>query len=179
MQLWADIEGQLPSFHTLKQRMKFVFHLRLIAFGLLALALSNVVFESIVFQLQIVHLHFFTILKYLKIPFISVEITLDHASFVHFYWKCEQRKNPLLEYVNENVPYLYTNANHISVFEAIIPYVIAIYPVFVWNYLDIFLVSIGIGLTSLFKLFNNELRQLKGKVCILCSIYTAVYSCLF
>lgn len=64
----------------------------------------------------------------------------------------------------EYVPYLYNNTKNISIHEIVFPYFIAATGAYVWNYVDVFIMMIGIALTSQFKLFNDDLRQVKGKV---------------
>lgn len=95
---------------------------------------------------------------------ISVEHILHNASQVHYVLTCEKSKNPLLEHVNYDVPHLFTGAEEISIVQAIFAKSISISVTFVWSYLDIFIMTIGIALTSQFKLFNDELNRAKGEV---------------
>lgn len=95
---------------------------------------------------------------------ISVEHILYNASQVHYVLTCEKSKNPLLEHVNFDVPHLFTDAEGISIAQVIFAKSISISVTFVWSYLDIFIMTIGIALTSQFELFNDELNQAKGEV---------------
>lgn len=95
---------------------------------------------------------------------ISVEHILYNASQVHYVLTCEKLKNPLLEHVNLDVPHLFTDAEEISIAQAVLAKSISISVTFVWSYLDIFIMTIGIALTSQFKLFNDELNRAKGEV---------------
>lgn len=83
---------------------------------------------------------------------------------MHYVLTCEKSKNPLLEHVNYDVPHLFTGAEEISIVQAIFAKSISISVTFVWSYLDIFIMTIGIALTSQFKLFNDELNRAKGEV---------------
>lgn len=77
---------------------------------------------------------------------------------------CEKDKDPLLEHINTNVPLIYTDVDHISIPEAICVKFINIIVTFTWSYLDVFIMTIGIGLTTHFRLFNDELVRTKNEV---------------
>lgn len=49
-------------------------------------------------------------------------------------------------------------------------YGLSITATFVWNYLDIFITMMSMGLSTLFKQLNNELEQTKNEVDILTNI---------
>lgn len=77
---------------------------------------------------------------------------------------CEPEKDPLAENIQAYVPYLYNNTENISIPGIVFAYFIAATGAYVWNYVDVFMMMIGIALTSQFKFFNDDLRQVKGKV---------------
>lgn len=89
---------------------------------------------------------------------------------MHFIAKCEEGKDPLLEHINVNIPNLYTNADHISILEAIGAKSINIVVTFTWSFFDCFIIVIGVALTAQFKLFNNDLKQAKHEVKLLLTI---------
>lgn len=95
---------------------------------------------------------------------ILVEHTLYVASDIQTILKCEPGKDTLLAHVNRHVPFLYRNANHISILEAICVKNIGHVVTFVSVYIDVFIMTIGTGLSSQFKLFNEELKRTKREV---------------
>ena len=100
---------------------------------------------------------------------------------MHYVKFCEPEKDPLAENIKTYVPYLYNNTENISIPEIIFAYFIAGTGGYVWNYIDVFIMMIGIALTSQFKLFNDDLRQVKGMVkfeLFECYLLTPV-SCVF
>lgn len=86
---------------------------------------------------------------------------MSHLHFVKF---CEPEKDPLVENIEINVPHLYFDTENISMHEAFFAYFIAATGSFIWNYWDVFLILIGMALTSQFKLFNDDLKRVKGEV---------------
>lgn len=78
---------------------------------------------------------------------------------IHFVITCRSAENPFTELVKSNVPYLFANADHIPVWVAIFINLINVYATVVWNYLDIFIMIISVGLSTHFKLLNAELEQ--------------------
>lgn len=95
---------------------------------------------------------------------ILVEHSLAVGSMVHFVIYCQPERNPLMELVKQDIPYLFTYREEIPIWQAILAKYICVTITFVWNYLDVFIVTISIGLSTLFQLFNEELEQAKGKV---------------
>lgn len=93
---------------------------------------------------------------------IAVEHILCVGSHIHFVTVCVKVEDPLLEHIQWNIPNLFTNADHISIPEAIFAKMICITVTFAWNFIDIFIMTIGISLTSQFKLFNDELKANDG-----------------
>lgn len=99
-----------------------------------------------------------------KFSKISAEHTFGVISHLHFVTFCEPEKDPLAESIKINVPYLYNKSDHISVLEAFFAYFINTVVTCIWNYLDVFIMMIGMALTTQFKLFNDELKRVKGVV---------------
>lgn len=89
----------------------------------------------------------------------SVEHFIADGSAIHFVLTCLKGKEPIIELVKHNVPYLIERFDHVSVLMAICINFINIISTFVWNFLDIFIMSISIGLATHFELLNNELKK--------------------
>lgn len=83
---------------------------------------------------------------------------------MHYVAMCVKGKDPLLEHININIPQIYTNADHISIPEAICVKLLNIIVTFSWSFLDVFIIAISIALATHFRLFNDELTQLKNEV---------------
>lgn len=98
---------------------------------------------------------------------ILVEHVLSVGSNLHFISVCQRKKDPVVEMVNSDVPYLFTNDERMPVWVAIGVKLISVYATFVWNFLDIFIMVISIALTTHFKLFNCELKQAKSEVIVI------------
>lgn len=62
------------------------------------------------------------------------------------------------------VPHLVPSENPPPNYIAIIFCYLSENATFVWNFVDVFIMIIGIGLTTHFKAFNNELKQTKLEV---------------
>lgn len=92
---------------------------------------------------------------------------LNVGSHIHFIAVCEKTKNPIEENVKVNTPYLYINADHLSIVEVIFSYFVYMTETLVWYYIDLFLMIIGIALTTQFKIFNTDLEYSMGRVAIL------------
>lgn len=93
-----------------------------------------------------------------------VEHSLSDGSVLHFVMKCDPGKDPFTELVKSNVPYLITSDDRISVWLAFLINLINVFATFVWNFLDIFIMIVSIGLSTHFKYLNNELEQTKFEV---------------
>lgn len=62
------------------------------------------------------------------------------------------------------VPFIQTITEQIPVWASIPLFFLSICATFVWNYLDIFITMISMGLSTLFKQLNSELEQAKDEV---------------
>lgn len=95
---------------------------------------------------------------------ILVEHSLSDGSVLHFVMKCQPGKDSFTELVKSNVPYLITSDDRIPVWMAFLINLINVFATFVWNFLDIFIMIVSIGLSTHFKYLNNELKQTKFEV---------------
>lgn len=77
----------------------------------------------------------------------------------HFLVTHHSEKNPFTELIRSQVPYLIPSGTVISVWTALLINFINITTLFVWNYQDVFISVMSIGLSTLFKLYNAELSK--------------------
>lgn len=84
---------------------------------------------------------------------------------MHFVLVCETNKDPMTELVRVQGPHMFTLTEYTSVWKVFCAKFINITSTFVWNYLDTFIMTISIALSTQFELFNNELIQAKHEVC--------------
>lgn len=91
--------------------------------------------------------------------FVLVEHLIADSSVLHYIRTCHEDQDPMTELAKHNVPHLIDFFGKIPVSVAILVNFINVISTFVWNYMDIFIMIVSIGLSSHFKLLNNELRQ--------------------
>lgn len=65
----------------------------------------------------------------------------------------------MTELAKHNVPHLIDLFGKVSLSVAILVNLINVCSTFVWNFMDIFIMIVSIGLSSHFQLLNNQLRQ--------------------
>lgn len=70
-----------------------------------------------------------------------------------------QGKDPITEVIKSQVPYLIPEDIVIPLWMAIVINFISLAATFVWNYLDVFISVISIGISTLFELYNAELHN--------------------
>lgn len=95
---------------------------------------------------------------------ISVEHTLSVSSLIHFVVMCESNKDPMTELVRVQGPHLFTQTNHTSIWKVVCVKFLNLTSTFVWNFLDVFIMTISIALSTQFELFNRELIRTKNEV---------------
>lgn len=83
---------------------------------------------------------------------------------IHFVINCQTDKDAMVELVKQDIPYLFTYKEKIPIWQAIAAKYVCVTVTFVWNFLDIFIMTISVGLSTSFQLYNEELEQAKGKV---------------
>lgn len=93
---------------------------------------------------------------------IAVEHSLSVGSTFHFIITRFDDKDPVTEVIKRKVPYLFESSDNIPVWEAIFIDLISITATVMWNYVDVFIMSISLGLSTQFKLFNAELKEAQG-----------------
>lgn len=83
-------------------------------------------------------------------------------SLLHFVIVCEKDKDPIRELLKVQAAHLFPSYNKILVL--IIGKFISVFATFAWNFVDVFNIMISIGLSTIFKLYNEELRRSKCEV---------------
>lgn len=73
-------------------------------------------------------------------------------------------KHILTELIRSLVPHLVPRNEPLPTFLALLICFINESATFVWNFLDIFLMFVGIGLSTHFKLFNNEMERAANEI---------------
>lgn len=68
---------------------------------------------------------------------------------------CQRERETIIGLVESNVPYI----DHIPIWAAFFINFINISATFVWNFMDIFIIVISIGLSTNFELINKELES--------------------
>lgn len=77
---------------------------------------------------------------------------------------CESSKDPMTELVRVQGPHLFTQTNHTSIWKVVCVKFLNLTSTFVWNFLDVFIMTISIALSTQFELFNRELIRTKNEV---------------
>lgn len=93
-----------------------------------------------------------------------VEHILSIVSSVTFARDCLNVTNLFEDYGRTQSVQLFEVAGF-SISGAVIGKLLNIIATFVWNFMDLFIMLISIGLTSIFRRFNQSLYRIKGEVC--------------
>lgn len=95
---------------------------------------------------------------------ISVEHSLCVIAGLHYILVYCTEKDPITEMIKSLVPHIMTQTDRIPYWLAFFIYFINVCATFVWTYMDVFIMMISIGISTLFKQLNNELEQTKVEV---------------
>lgn len=150
MRYWENAESKLPTFRNQRQRRNFIIKLRSLAFVILGMALGSTLRVFIIFSYLI------------NFDLISVEHMLSVAAILHFSIVCRKNNDPLNDLLETQSPYLFSSGSQI--FDLICGQFINLTATFVWNFLDVFVIIISNGLSTMFELFNEDLKRANGKV---------------
>lgn len=93
---------------------------------------------------------------------ISVENTLSVVTLIHFVVVCQKEKDPIVELLRMQATY--TSIFSSQIVNLICGKTINISATFIWSYLDVFVITISLGISMHFRLYNDEIRQSKGVV---------------
>lgn len=81
---------------------------------------------------------------------------------IHFVVVCQKDKDPIRELMKIQAPHLLLFGN--KVLDSIFGKFLSVCATFLWNFLDVFIMTLSIGLSTMFKLYNAELKKAKGEV---------------
>lgn len=156
MRCWQMTEA-LPIFHNCAYNNAYMRHIRFIIFITLLLALGKLYFA--IFFLQ-----FYDPTSKLqdfsnKFPIIAVEHLLCIGATVHSTVIYHSDKDIFTELIRSLVPHLVPQNEPLPIFLAAVICYINESATFVWNFLDIFIMVVGFGLSTHFKLLNDELEK--------------------
>lgn len=105
--------------------------------------------------------------------FLTAEHILNIISIVHFSNQCHnQNKNPIEEFFKAQLNQIFAFTEY-APWKAFLGKYLNVICTFVWTFMDVFVMTISIGVASKFRLLNDELMQIKGEVflkMIRCSI---------
>lgn len=87
-------------------------------------------------------------------------ITVEHLLYIGSIVDFESDKNILTELIRNLVP----RSETLPTFIALLICIVHEHATFVWNFLDIFLMMVGIGLSMHFKVLNNELERTTNEI---------------
>lgn len=107
----------------------------------------------------------------------SVEHVLNLVSILYYGKICLNQKEPIKELFRANLSQLFTFLSY-SNWLAVLGKMVNIVATFAWNYMDLFVMMISLGLSSRFKQINEDLQRVKGEV-ILCSMMIFILLFLF
>lgn len=98
-----------------------------------------------------------------KLIGVSVEHILNIISIVYYAKKCLDPEDPLKEFFKSQLSQLFTFLPY-SPWTAFFGKLVNVIATFCWNYMDLFVMMISIGLSSRFKQINMDLERIKGEV---------------
>lgn len=81
------------------------------------------------------------------------------ATFLHFIITTQPDKDAIIELAKNNCPGVIISDGFSSFWAACFINLIKIFAKFTWNYVDVFIMVVSVGLSTHFKLINDELEQ--------------------
>lgn len=100
------------------------------------------------------------------IRLILVDHILSIVARVHFAIKYQSIETPFVKLVQVQVPHFFSLSPHYTFWQAVIAKIVSVWPLVMWIFMDVFIMVLSIGLSTLFKLFNADLEQIKNKVAL-------------
>lgn len=92
------------------------------------------------------------------------EHVLSIVSSVTYARDCLNQTQSIEDYIRIQSVQLFEVVSY-SIWGGLIGKLLNIIATFVWNFMDLFIMLISIGLTSMFRRFSQELYRIKGEVC--------------
>lgn len=156
MKCWEIMELNLTSFHNYRLKRARMIKLRVVAFSLIFLAIGNYL---ITFHLKVTRPESISRNNF---SLISVEHSLSICSTVQTITETDESLITIM--VNIMVPFLYEIVNQLPPWVAAPFFFISGCATFMWNFLDLFVMVISIGLSTLFELLNYEIEHTRIEV---------------
>lgn len=91
-------------------------------------------------------------------------------SYLYYSKNCLEQNDPLNELLKITLPELFSLVEY-STWLAIIGKFLNVASTFAWNYMDLFVMLISLGLSSRFKQINVDLQRVKGTVILVFFLY--------
>lgn len=153
MQNWQLIES-LPIFRNCTSyKTKYVRHIRFLISIALFLAFGTAIFVFfLIIWNQNSNLNYFTIVAVEHWLYIVATV---HFIVVHF----GNGANILSELAKDLFPQLVSESEQLPIYVSLLLCFMNECAVFVWNYLDLFIMIVGIGLSTLFEILNQKLER--------------------
>lgn len=114
--------------------------------------------------------HFWYVSKYILfffLTFSSVDFAVEHIlnliSIIHFTTTCLDPEEPIKEFFKIQLSQLFTFVPYSPLF-ALLGKIVNISSTFCWNFMDLHVMMVSLGLSTRFKQINQELRRVKGQV---------------
>lgn len=154
MRCWQIIES-LSIFHHCTYKTKYMRRIRFLTSVALFLALG-IQFFSLCWNYQ----NFLKKIEHIRYLIIAVEHWLYVAATIHSIAVHHNNKaNILTELAKDLFPQLVSQSEQLPIFVSILICYINESAVFIWNYLDIFIMIVGVGLSTHFKILNEKLER--------------------
>lgn len=91
--------------------------------------------------------------------FFLVEYLFDDATFFQYIVNTQPEKDALTELIKKNQPGMSASDEFLPFPVACFIKIISVFATFTWNYLDAFIMVFSVGLSTHFKLINDELEH--------------------
>lgn len=105
----------------------------------------------------------FTMTVYFCLSYVLYRFLVEHylclAAAIHLIFRQEHNENTILDYWKTVVSHLIPQNDSFPLWIGSLLCFINETAAFIWNFLDIFLMIVGVGLSTHFKVLNNELEQ--------------------
>lgn len=88
---------------------------------------------------------------------------MNIVSIVYYSKKCLNQNEPVEEFFKANLSQLFNFVPY-SPWIAFVGQLVNVAATFAWNYMDLFVMMISLGLTSRFRQINDDLQRIKGEV---------------
>lgn len=153
MKQWEAVELKLPPFQKANKKIRKMICLKLTALSFLVLSLGSYLQNRSSFVSWSLYLF----------SFFSVEHVLSFATIIQFIVQCYPQKDKMAEILKIQFPNVFLDP-HPSIWALICGKFVNINATFVWNYMDVFIIIMSLGLLSMFQQINEDLKRIRGKV---------------